>query len=174
MKVFNLHIFTVGHSNHNADSFIQLLNKHGIECIVDVRSSPYSRYNKIFNQQEFQKLLAEKDIDYKWMGDALGGRRENLTSELGFRKDNEYDNDPVYIEGVINLMRLGLRKLCCVMCSEEEPRDCHRHKIIANTLINRKINECNKLNDITVSHIRADGLIEDAKDIPIHFQLNLF
>jgi len=174
MKVFNLHIFTIGHSNHNADSFIKLLEINRIECLIDVRSSPYSKYNKVFNQKEFKTLLASKNIEYKWMGDTLGGRRENLTSEMGFRKDNEYDDDPIYKMAMIDLMRKGLQKTICVMCSEEDPRECHRHKIITNSLINRKIKECNKLNTINISHIRANGIIEDAKKIPIHFQLNLF
>ena len=36
-------IYTVGHSNHEPERFVALLRQHGIEQIVDVRSSPYSR-----------------------------------------------------------------------------------------------------------------------------------
>jgi len=38
-------IWTVGHSNHPADRFLALLQQHGIETVVDVRSQPYSRFS---------------------------------------------------------------------------------------------------------------------------------
>ena len=37
-------IFTVGHSNQSLESFLDLLGRHGIDLVVDVRSSPYSQY----------------------------------------------------------------------------------------------------------------------------------
>jgi uncharacterized protein (DUF488 family) len=37
-------VYTVGHSDHEAGEFVALLRQHGIEMLVDVRSSPYSRY----------------------------------------------------------------------------------------------------------------------------------
>ena len=156
MKVFNLHIFTIGHSNHSINSFITLLKTFGIECLIDVRSSPYSKFNKPFNKKDLESSLLSQNIRYRWMGDLLGGKKENLISEMGFRRDNEYDNDIEYRKGIISLMRLGLQMKVCIMCSEEDPRECHRHKIISSTLINRKLDECNKIDEINVSHIRAD------------------
>src|SRR5579872_3672750 len=37
-------IQTIGHSNHSADHFLQLLKSHQIEVVVDTRSQPYSNY----------------------------------------------------------------------------------------------------------------------------------
>ncbi|MHA1292798.1 MAG: hypothetical protein ACTSQJ_09050 [Promethearchaeota archaeon] len=34
--------FTIGHSNHQIDNFLQLLKKWNVEYIIDIRSVPYS------------------------------------------------------------------------------------------------------------------------------------
>ena len=36
-------IYTVGHSNQEIGKFIQILMKHNINAVYDVRSMPYSR-----------------------------------------------------------------------------------------------------------------------------------
>ena len=47
-------LYTIGHSNHSIDRFIQLLDENGIMILVDVRSAPYSRYNPQFNKEDLQ------------------------------------------------------------------------------------------------------------------------
>ena len=42
-------IFTVGHSTHSINEFVELLQVHGIKEIVDVKSIPMSGYNPQFN-----------------------------------------------------------------------------------------------------------------------------
>ena len=69
-----LSVFTIGHSNHPAEVFLRLLLQHGIEEIVDVRSSPHSRYNPQFNRKALQAVLAEAGVGYVFMGAELGGR----------------------------------------------------------------------------------------------------
>ena len=43
-------IYSIGHSNHSAEAFINLLKAHNITCVVDVRSAPYSKYVPQFNK----------------------------------------------------------------------------------------------------------------------------
>lgn len=174
MKLYNLTLFSIGHSNHSSDSFLKLLKENDIECLVDVRSSPYSKYNTQFNRENLSAFLKLNGVEYLWMGDSLGGRRDELNSEEGFRQDNQYDKDLIYKNGILELMRIGLKKKTAMMCSEEDPRNCHRHKIISNTIVNRKFDECNKLHEIHINHIRAKGNIEDASKIPVFFQPPLF
>ena len=50
-----LKCYTIGHSNHTIDRFIDLLKKNGINCIVDVRSAPYSKYTVQFNKETIEK-----------------------------------------------------------------------------------------------------------------------
>jgi hypothetical protein len=67
-------IWTVGHSNSSLDAFVDLLVRHGIEGVVDVRSSPYSRYASQFNREVLRPALEHRAISYVFLGDLLGGR----------------------------------------------------------------------------------------------------
>ncbi|HKV42908.1 MAG TPA: DUF488 domain-containing protein, partial [Blastocatellia bacterium] len=70
-------LFSVGHSNVDIDAFISLLERNGIEVLVDTRSQPYSRYLPHFNQSALKKAVTEAGIEYCYMGDTLGGRPED-------------------------------------------------------------------------------------------------
>jgi uncharacterized protein (DUF488 family) len=51
-------IYTIGHSDHTVPAFVDLLRRHGITLVVDVRSQPYSRWAPQFNRE----ILA-RDLD---------------------------------------------------------------------------------------------------------------
>lgn len=67
-------IYTIGHSNHEIERFIELLKGAGIHTVVDVRSQPYSRWAGQFNREGLARMLERAGFAYRWMGDALGGR----------------------------------------------------------------------------------------------------
>ena len=54
-------IFTIGHSTHTVTNFIELLNRYHIQVVCDVRSQPYSKYNKQFNQDSIKKNLKQRE-----------------------------------------------------------------------------------------------------------------
>lgn len=70
-------IFTVGHSNHPAELFIGLLERHGVTAVADVRSTPYSRRNPQFNRDELRDALKARGIQYVFLGTELGARSED-------------------------------------------------------------------------------------------------
>ncbi len=37
-------VLTIGHSTHDSEAFIALLQRHGVTEVADIRSSPYSRF----------------------------------------------------------------------------------------------------------------------------------
>ena len=55
-------LYTIGHSTHSLDRFVELLNLHEIRAVCDVRSSPYSRYNTQFNREIIQAELKNHGI----------------------------------------------------------------------------------------------------------------
>ena len=67
-------IHTVGHSNLSAESLVGMLKQRGITQVIDVRSTPYSRYVPQFNQNNIRLTLERNSTSYTHMGDALGGR----------------------------------------------------------------------------------------------------
>ena len=49
-----MEIYALGHSNYPFDKFIEILKKYNINCVVDIRAIPYSKYNIQYNKEFFQ------------------------------------------------------------------------------------------------------------------------
>ncbi len=169
-----LTIFTIGHSNYTLEYFVELLKKFNIERLVDVRSIPSSKYIPHFNSAELSYRIENEGIEYFWLGDKLGGFRKDLLNEHGMRDDERFDLDEKYREGIEKLLRLATNRITAIMCSEEDPLKCHRHDIIAQTLINKRIPVCEEFDKIDVKHIRGSGTIENAREITGGNQMLLF
>ena len=152
-----IRVLSIGHGNQGGAAFVSLLRRHGIATLVDVRSAPYSRYVPHFSQAALRGLLDDAGVRYLWAGDALGGR----PSDPGCYRDGvirpghvDYDimsRQPWYQEGIAQLVSMAQGGSIAMMCSEEDPRRCHRHRLIEPTLRER---------GVTVLHIRADGNLE--------------
>jgi uncharacterized protein (DUF488 family) len=50
-------ILTIGHGNHPLNKFIQLLDENGVLLLVDVRTSPASRFNPQYNKENLEREL---------------------------------------------------------------------------------------------------------------------
>lgn len=152
-------IYTIGHSNHSIDYFIEVLKKYGIETIVEVRSIPRSKYSPHFNKPNLIYSLSKQNIKYIDMGDRLGGRPSDqsvLTIE------NKIDLDKIektkwYQDAISRLIDISRESTTVIMCSEEDPDKCHRGYIITNTLLRH---------GEEVIHIRGDKTCQKAKYIP--------
>ena len=65
-------IYTIGHSNHSQDTFLNLLENTQIEILVDVRSNPNSQWADFANRDRLKATLKNINIQYLYMGDLLG------------------------------------------------------------------------------------------------------
>jgi uncharacterized protein (DUF488 family) len=147
-----LSCFTIGHSNHDKEHFIGLLRQHGITCVADVRSSPYSRHNPQFNREAIKASLQSSGIGYVFLGDQLGARQtapELLypgSRMVCFEKVRATEAFQAGIARVIT----GLREGCqlALMCAEKDPFDCHRFVLVSYGLSKK---------GIKVRHILANG-----------------
>ena len=61
-------VLTVGHSNHPLETFVALLQRHGVTTLADVRSAPYSRFNPQFNRKALEDRLETIGIEYVFLG----------------------------------------------------------------------------------------------------------
>ncbi|MGC9335482.1 MAG: DUF488 family protein, partial [Anaerolineae bacterium] len=95
-------LHTIGHSNHPQEAFPALLHQHGIELVVDVRSSPYSRYVPQANREILAQTLEHAGIAYRWMGDRLGGKPEGYVADY-----DELRVSPSFREGITTLLALA-------------------------------------------------------------------
>lgn len=166
----NVKLFTIGHSNHNIDKFVLLLQDNGVMTLVDVRTVPYSRYNPQFNKASLENLLPKHGIQYKYAGKYLGGRPSDATCYKGRvlpAEGVDYLQEVDYLEvmkrpwfqlGIKRLLELASKQTTAIMCSEENPVECHRHHLIGQYLIANHP-------DIDVQHIRGNGVVYGARSI---------
>ncbi len=139
-------IFTIGHSNLPLDDILAALKAHDIQAVADVRTRPYSRFPR-FNRPNLERSLADAEITYHFFGDSLGGRPSDPTCYRGGvlpdRKEDtikqidyrEVSLRPWYRAGIAALLQLADSRCVAVMCSEGDPQRCHRHHLIAQTLL---------------------------------------
>ena len=153
-----LTLYTIGHSNHTAEKFLELLHEHGIEVLVDVRSQPFSRYNPQFNDNNLASALKAAGIRYLFMGDQLGGRPEGVEflDDEGHALYHRMAESPQFLAGLERLEHGVGEHRVAIMCSEENPAICHRHLLVTRVISGRGID---------VLHIRGDGRLETEDQI---------
>ncbi|MET8477214.1 DUF488 domain-containing protein [Streptomyces clavifer] len=146
-------VFTIGHSTHSSSGFLSLLQKHGITAVADVRSMPVSRFTPQFNRYAVERILSDVDIKYVFLGKELGARTGDLTCYVDGRVRYDLLARTSDFESGIKRLRNGSQsERVAVMCTEQEPLDCHRCVLVARVL---------EGDGITVEHIHGDGHIED-------------
>jgi uncharacterized protein (DUF488 family) len=163
-----LTIHTVGHSNHTTAAFIDLLRRHGITLVIDVRSQPYSRWANQFNREVLARNLEGSDagIGYVFLGETLGGRPSDRSlydpgqDRPDYRRVAQTD---AYETGIKRLLELARTERVVLMCSEGDHRHCHRHLLITQTLLDQ---------GVRIVHIQPDGSIREGERIAQ--QLSLF
>ena len=128
-------IFTIGHSTQSFDSFLSLLEQYNINCIVDVRSTPYSQYATQYNQDILSSNLKKNDVYYLFMGEEFGARRRDprLYTSEGFLDFDKVSKTTVFKKGIERIVS-GVDKGYNVafMCTEKEPIDCHRTILVGH------------------------------------------
>lgn len=128
-------IWTIGHSTHTLDEFLEMLKSFEIEVLVDVRHYPGSRKFPQFNKDNLQVQIPAQGIDYKHIAE-LGGRRKVLPDSKNiawrhpaFRGYADYMEGEEFKAGVEELISIALEKRTAFMCSEAVWWRCHRSMI---------------------------------------------
>jgi uncharacterized protein (DUF488 family) len=80
-------IYTIGHSTHTVEEFIDILRAYGIEKVIDIRTIPKSRHNPQFNQDGLRVTLHNHHIAYHHMKD-LGGLRHAKKDSINTAWEN--------------------------------------------------------------------------------------
>jgi len=137
-----MEIWTIGHSTRTFDTFVQILRKHGIETVIDVRQFPKSIRMPWFKKEYLELALPKYRMNYVWQGDALGGFKKG-----GFEKHMQTKD---FLLGMQQLMDTALTTKSAIMCSESVFFRCHR-KHIADSLAGQ---------GWTVNHIYDEKRVE--------------
>jgi uncharacterized protein (DUF488 family) len=145
------HCYTIGHSNHSIEDFIETLKKFQISCIIDVRTIPSSKYMPHFNRENLQIWLEREEIEYKYLGNMIGGRYTDpalLDSQgsVDYEKVEQRSIFQMGIDQVCQIINVG--KSAALMCSEKNPLDCHRFVLVSKALAKK---------GISIDHIVFEG-----------------
>ncbi|HEX6124574.1 MAG TPA: DUF488 domain-containing protein [Pyrinomonadaceae bacterium] len=119
-------VYTIGHGRHAFADFLELLRRHDIEFLCDVRSVARSRWPQ-FNGLVLAELLRENGIGYEHLPET-GGKTKPKPEDLA--------------RGVDRIVEIASELKTVIMCSESKPlsdhkiprANCHRVGMLAPML----------------------------------------
>lgn len=145
-------IFSIGHSNHSVEVFLDLLRQHGITALADVRSTPYSRFQPQFNKDALERSLKAEGIKYVFLGKELGARSDDRSCyQNGRVRYPLLAKTALFRKGLERVMTGAQNFRIAIMCAEKEPLECHRTLLVSRAL---------EAEGVAVKHILADGRLE--------------
>ena len=129
-----------------------------MEVIADVRSQPRSTYAPQFDEVSLRNALRAKGIQYVPMGEELGGRPSGPGM---YDKDGHVQYDRVaasekFKHGLERLLTGSSGHRVAILCTEEDPTNCHRRLLIGPVL---------RGHGVEVEHLRGDGSIQSEADV---------
>lgn len=151
-------ILTIGHSNLAIGGFVELLAQFRVESVVDVRSSPRSRYVPQFDMESLKQSLTESGVLYLYLGRGLGGRPrgDQFYDARGHVDYIKVAETPTFRDGIARLEVCVRQSTTAVLCAEEDPSNCHRRLLVGRILSEH---------GIQMEHIRADGSLQHEADL---------
>jgi uncharacterized protein (DUF488 family) len=151
-------VWTVGHSTHEMSALADLLRRHRIEVVADVRSYPSSRHNPQFNRKPLRSSLLAAQIEYVFLGQELGGRppEPEFYDARGHVLYSAVAKSERFASGVERLLTGAATHRVAILCSEENPENCHRRLLVGRVLTDR---------GVTLLHIRGDGSVVSEEDL---------
>ncbi|MDQ3933081.1 MAG: DUF488 domain-containing protein [Actinomycetota bacterium] len=146
-------LWSIGHSTHGLDEFVDLLAEHEIRALVDIRTVPKSRRHPHFRSDALAHSLPERGIAYTHVPRLGGFRRPRADSpNAGWRNESfrgyaDYAMTDDFDAGLAELRRIAQAERTVMMCSEALWWRCHR-RLVADRLV---------VAGDAVLHIGADG-----------------
>jgi uncharacterized protein (DUF488 family) len=103
-------IFTIGHGRHPLPYFLELLRRHGVEFVCDVRSAARSRWPQ-YNGPALADALRAAGVGYEHLPEC-GGKVVAAPDALA--------------RGLEHILELAAEARVALLCSESQPLTSHR------------------------------------------------
>ena len=147
-------IYTIGHSNYDLSRLVDMLNKYNINCVVDIRGIPYSKYNVQYNKEAIQKTLNDLGFTYIYMAKEFAAKRDSKISynKEGYADFHKVINEESFKNGIERL-KLGISKgyRIALLGAMQEPVRCHRSILVGRYLRDNNINVKHILDDYSIA-----------------------
>ena len=154
-----MEIYTIGHSNYTMERLIDMLEYYNINCVVDIRGTPYSKYNIQFDKEAIRYTLTNAGFVSIYMGKELAAKRirKNSYNNEGYSNFEEVIKEEEFKRGVERLKN-GCEKgyKIILLGAMQDPIRCHRSILVGRELVK---------NDFDVKHILDDYSIVTQDDI---------
>jgi uncharacterized protein (DUF488 family) len=145
-------LFTIGHSNHQISALVDLLHRHAVQAVADVRSQPYSTRLPQFNGPVLDRELKESGLRYVFLGNELGARRNEPGCYVeGQARYELVAKTAAFAEGMDRILKGLANYRVALLCAEKDPLTCHRTILVCRHLRGR---------GFPIQHILADGSLE--------------
>jgi uncharacterized protein (DUF488 family) len=135
-------ILTVGHSNLEAERFVEILLESDVALLVDVRRFPGSRHVPWTKAELLEKRLEGEGIRYLHL-ESLGGRRKPLDGSPNggwrvrqFQGYADHMGSAEFGAGLERLEGEARYRQVAAMCAEAQWWRCHRRLIADRLLLN--------------------------------------
>ena len=113
-------VYTAGTDRRSEEDFVEILNAHGIECVIDVRRFPKSKLPH-FSRESFEEFLRADGFKYYFMGEGLGGFRKDGYASYVLTED--------FRRAIEELLGIISHCTSVIVCAEKFPWKCHRRWI---------------------------------------------
>lgn len=154
-----MEIYTIGHSNYTMERLIDMLEYYNINCVVDIRGTPYSKYNIQFDKETIRYTLTNAGFVYIYMGKELAAKRirKNSYNNEGYSNFEEVIKEEEFKRGVERLKNVCEKGYKIILLGAmQDPIRCHRSILVGRELVK---------NDFDVKHILDDYSIVTQDDI---------
>lgn len=143
-------LFTIGYAGFpDIEDFLQVLKQHGVQILIDVRSSPFSAYHTCYNKDALSPVLQKNGILYFHYARQFGARQEDRRYYRdGYLNFALFSASPQFLEGVHQVEKSSAS--IAFMCAEKQPIDCHRAILVARAFHDR---------GHPVTHLTPDGTL---------------
>jgi uncharacterized protein (DUF488 family) len=131
-------IYTIGFTQKTAQQFFEILSNNNVQCLVDIRLHPDGQLAGFTKKEDLRYFLTRLiGCDYRHF--------DRLAPSDDFLKAYRADHNWVkYVDRFEDLMdqrgipetldrTLFEEKVCCLLCSEPTPEQCHR-RLVAERL----------------------------------------
>lgn len=148
-------IYTIGHSNYSMEKLIEMLRYYNINTVVDIRGTPYSKYNVHFDKERIQHTLTKEGFIYIYMARELAAKRINKVSynAEGYSDFEKVVEEEDFKRGIERL-KVGCRKgyRIVLLGAMQDPIRCHRSILVGRALKEAEFNVMHILDDLSIKN----------------------